>query len=62
MPKTPSCRQRAGYSHAFFTLTDSVTGQRRDYSLGGFGSAPSRETYRRIIAQWEAAADLPPES
>lgn len=61
MPKTPSYRQRSGYSQAIVTLTDSVTGQRRDYWLGEFGSAPSREAYHRIIAQWEAASRRLPE-
>lgn len=54
MPKTPSYRCRAGYTQAIVTLTDSVTKKRRDYWLGPHGLPESRETYHRIIAEWEA--------
>lgn len=55
MPKTPAYRQRPGYHQALVTLTDAATKKRRDYWLGAYGSAASRELYHRIIAAWEAA-------
>jgi len=54
MSKTPSYRQRKGYSQAIVTLTDSVTKKRRDFWLGEFGTSASRECYHRLIAEWEA--------
>lgn len=54
MPKTPSYRQRPGYSQALVTLTDARTKRRRDYWLGEFGSPQSRELYHRLIAEWES--------
>ena len=53
--RVPSYRSRAGYSHALVTLTDSVTGKRRDYWLGPHGSPESREAYHRVLAEWEAS-------
>jgi len=61
MPKTPSYRQRKGYAQALVTLTDSVTKKRRDYWLGEFNSAESRERYHRVIAEWEALGRRLPE-
>ncbi len=55
MPKTPSYRQRKGYDQAIVTLTDAVTKRRKDFWLGPYGSAESRELYHRVIAEWEAA-------
>lgn len=58
MPKTtPSYRQRKGYDQAIVTLTDATTRERRDYWLGTYGSAESRECYHRLVAQWEAARE-----
>jgi hypothetical protein len=54
MPKTPSYRQRKGRSQALVTLTDSVSKQRRDFWLGEYATAESREMYHRVIAEWEA--------
>lgn len=54
MPKTPSYRQRKGYNQAIVTLTDAVSKRRKDFWLGPYGSADSRERYHRIIAAWEA--------
>jgi integrase len=58
MPKRkrqpPTYRQRKGYDQAIVTLTDSVTGYRKDYWLGPYGSPESRELYHRVLAQWEA--------
>lgn len=53
--KIPAYRQRAGYTQALVTLSDSVSKQRRDYWLGEFNTAESRERYHRLIAAWEAA-------
>lgn len=52
--KSPTYRQRKGYDQAIVTLQDAHTRQRRDYWLGLFGSAESRERYHRVIAEWEA--------
>jgi integrase len=54
--KVPSYRQRKGYDQALVTLHDTRTKQRRDYWLGPYGSAESRERYHRVIAEWEANA------
>lgn len=54
MPKTPTYRKREGRSQALVTLTDSVTKRRRDFWLGEYGTAESRELYHRVIAEWEA--------
>ncbi len=45
----PSYRQRKDYDQAIVTLTDSVTGYRKDYWLGPYGSPESREMYHRIL-------------
>ena len=50
----PSYRPRKGYDQAIVTLTDSVTGYRKDYWLGSYGSPESRELYHRVLAQWES--------
>lgn len=52
--KMPAYRKRKGYDQAIVTLTDSVTGKRRDYWLGTYGTRESRETYLRVITQWVA--------
>ncbi len=59
--KPPAYRQREGYDQAIVTLTDAHTKKRRDYWLGPYGSAESRELYHRVIAEWEAdERRLPP--
>ncbi len=45
--QSPTYRQRTGYDQAIVTLTDSVTGYRKDYWLGPYGSLESRELYHR---------------
>jgi hypothetical protein len=61
-PKVPAYRQRSGYTQAIVTLTDSETKKRRDYWLGEFDTAESREAYHRVIAEWEARGRrLPPQ-
>jgi integrase len=60
-PGLPTYRERGGYSQAIVTLTDSVTGKRKDYWLGDFNSPASREMYGRVIAEWERLGRrLPP--
>ena len=54
MPKTPSYRQRTGYTQAIVTLTDSVTKRRKAFWLGEFGSTASREAYPRVVAERDA--------
>jgi integrase len=54
MPKTPGYRKRHDRNQAIVTLTDAITKKRRDYWLGDFGSAQSRELYHRVVAEWEA--------
>lgn len=54
MKKSPSYRQRPGYTQAIVTLTDSRSGKRRDYWLGEHGTPESRERYHLLIAEWEA--------
>jgi integrase len=57
----PSYRRRPGYSQALVTLTDSHTKKRRDYWLGEHNSPQSRETYHRLVAEWESRGRrLPP--
>ncbi len=50
----PTYGQRKGYDQAIVTPTDSVTGYRKDYWLGPYGSPESREMYHRVLAQWES--------
>jgi hypothetical protein len=57
----PTYRLRKGYSQAIVTLTDSISGKRKDYWLGEFGSPGSREMYHRVLSQWESLdRRLPP--
>lgn len=60
--KTPSYRQRSGYTQAIVTLTDAQTRKRRDYWLGEYDSPESREQYHRLIAEWEASGRRLPQS
>jgi integrase len=39
---------------AIVTLTDSVTGRRKDVLLGKHGTVASKEEYKRVIIDWEA--------
>ena len=52
--RVPAYRQRPGYTHGITTLTDAVTGRRRDFWLGEFNTPESRERYFRLIALWES--------
>ncbi|MFL5343018.1 MAG: tyrosine-type recombinase/integrase [Gemmataceae bacterium] len=50
----PAYRRKGRY--AVVTLTDSVSGRRRDLLLGQFGTKESKAEYGRAIQQWEAAS------
>ena len=50
----PAYRPRKGYSQAIVTLTDAVTGKRKDYWLGEHGTPASYEAYHRILVEWES--------
>lgn len=56
-PRPPAYRHRTirGYEYAVVTLTDGVSGRRRDYGLGEYGSPYSRTRYAKLLATWEAA-------
>ena len=59
----PSYRRRVirGREIAITTLRDAVTGDRRDITLGPYGSQESRAAYSALIAGWTAAGyRLPP--
>ena len=57
--KAPSIRDRGG--EALVTLTDRLTGFRRDYRLGRYGSTEARAAYHGLIADWETRERrLPP--
>lgn len=47
--------RRHSSGQARVTLRDTVTGERRDYLLGAYGSRESKSEYGQVIQQWEAA-------
>lgn len=53
-PPTYRRRTLRGRVVAIVTLSDSDTGRRRDYVLGEYGTADSRELYGRLLSDWEA--------
>ena len=52
--QAPSYRLHCPSGQAILTLTDAVTGQRRDFLLGPHGSEASKRAYKRIVLDWEA--------
>src|ERR1043165_5498120 len=57
----PAYRPRKGYSQAIVTLTDALTGKRKDYWLGDHGTTASYEIDHRVLADWESRGRrLPP--
>ena len=50
----PSYRKRDDRDQAIVTLTDKKTKVRRDYYLGPYDSAESRQLYFRLLAEWES--------
>ena len=55
--KPPAYRKRVirGRDIAYLSLTDSQTKTRRDFWLGPYGSADSRERYACLVAEWESS-------
>jgi len=51
--RDPSYRLHKKSGKAIVTLPDGLGG-RRDFLLGEYGSAASRQEYRRVLAEWEA--------
>jgi integrase len=52
--RDPSYRLHRQSGQAVVTLTDAVTGQRRDFLLGQHGARASRAEYSRLLAEWHA--------
>jgi hypothetical protein len=52
-PRVPTdqCHKQSG--QAVVTLTDAISGRRRDVLLGKYGTKASKEEYKRIVLQWE---------
>jgi integrase len=53
-PRVPSYRRHKQSGQAIVTLTDAVTGRRRDVLLGKYNTEASREEYKRVVVEWEA--------
>jgi integrase len=51
---TPSYRLHKSSGQAIVTLTDAVTGRRKDVLLGQHDTQASRVEYARVLAEWEA--------
>ena len=52
--RVPSYRRHKQSGQAIVTLTDALTGRRRDVLLGRHGTKASKEEYRRVVLDWEA--------
>jgi integrase len=52
--RVPSYRRHKQSRQAVVTLTDAVTGRRKDHLLGKYGTASSKAEYRRVVLDWEA--------
>jgi hypothetical protein len=50
----PSYRLHRQSGQGIVTLTDAVTGQRRDFLLGAFGTKESKAAYNRLVTEWHA--------
>jgi integrase len=53
-PRIPSYRLHRQSGQAVVTLTDAVTGQRKDCLLGKHDTPASKEDYKRVVLEWEA--------
>jgi integrase len=53
-PRVPSYRLHRQSGQAVVTLTDAVSGRRKDHLLGNYDTAASKEEYRRVVLDWEA--------
>jgi integrase len=52
--QVPAYRLHKHSGQAVVTLSDSVTGERKDHLLGPHGTSESRKEYAKVIAEWEA--------
>ncbi len=52
--RIPAYRLHRQSGQAVVTLTDAVTGQRKDHLLGKHNTAASKQEYQRIVLDWEA--------
>jgi integrase len=52
--RVPSYRRHKQSGQAVVTLTDALTGKRKDHLLGKYNSAASRAEYKRLVLDWEA--------
>ena len=50
----PSYRLHKSSGQAIVTLTDALSGDRKDHLLGQHDTAASRAEYARVISEWEA--------
>jgi len=53
-PRIPSYRRHKQSGQAVVTLTDALTGRRRDVLLGRHDTKASKEEYKRVVLDWEA--------
>jgi integrase len=53
-PRVPSYRLHRQSGQAVVTLTDAITGQRKDFLLGKHNTDVSREEYKRVVLEWES--------
>lgn len=62
-PGFPTYRRRIirGREVGYVTLSDRLTGRRRDYNLGPYGSPQSYKKLARIVAEWAAQNGQPPQ-
>jgi integrase len=50
----PAYRRHKSSGQAIVTLTDAISGARKDKLLGPYNTAASRTEYARVIGEWEA--------
>ena len=50
----PTHRKHKSSGQAIVTLTDALSGVRKDKLLGPYNTATSRAEYARVIGEWEA--------
>ncbi len=53
-PRIPAYRRHKQSGQAIVTLTDALTGRRRDVLLGKHGTKASKAEYQRVVLDWEA--------
>jgi integrase len=61
-PRVPSYRLHRQSGQAIVTLTDAVTGRRKDHLLGKYNTLASKEEYKRVVLEWEARGRRLPEA